>query len=401
MSEQRPVHLTMGRFSLSFLQILIWAATALGVAAAAPTLAWSQNAFGGTGTVFVPYANATTNAKLAVSPSVNVGFDSSGHYTQFIMDTGSVGIVATQDTFQPAPEAQNLGPGQQYYSSSGNIENGTWWSSTENIYDASGKLVATADVPVLQVTSRACAPNARSCRPSKHPTGVALMGIGFARESPQQPRGIPAYNAFLNLTSVATSGGAPQPLPAGWRNGYVVTASDIYLGLDAANTQHAGFVKLQPNPAYSTPTLPEWMPAPMTVSVNGVSGTGTVLMDTGVGSAYLTPPIGSSVGPLAACQSTGLRQCAPNGTAVTLYLPDQSAPLAVYSFVVGQSGNPLRPDGVVMVNGSAVFLNTSRHFLGGLDLIYDEAVGFVGYRWTGNASGARGGVNAAAGVALP
>ena len=44
-----------------------------------------------------------------------------------------------------------------------------------------------------------------------------------------------------------------------------------------------------------------------------------------------------------------------------------------------------------------MFLNTSRHFLGGFDLIYDEADGFVGYRWTGNASGARGGVNAAAG----
>jgi hypothetical protein len=75
--------------------------------------------------------------------------------------------------------------------------------------------------------------------------------------------------------------------------------------------------------------------------------------------------------------------------------------VAVYSFVVGQSGNPLRPDGIVMVNGSAVFLNTSRHFLGSFDLIYDEADGFVGYRWTGNASDARGGVNAAAGVALP
>lgn len=324
----------MGRFSVSFLQILVWAATALGVVAPVPALAWSRNTFGGPATVFVPYTNATTNPNLADSPSVNLGFDSSGRYTPFTMDTGSVGIVATRDAFEPASEAQNLGPRQQYYSSSGNIENGTWWSSKENIYDASGKLVATADVPVLQVTSRACAPNARSCRPSKHPTGVALMGIGFARESPQQPRGIPAYNAFLNLTSVATSGGAPQPLPAGWRNGYVVTASGIYLGLDGANTQHAGFLKLQLNPAYSTPTLPEWMAASMTVSANGVSGTGTVLMDTGVGIAYLTPPAGSSVGPLAACPSSVLPQCAPNGTVVKLYLPDQSAPVAAYSFVL-------------------------------------------------------------------
>jgi hypothetical protein len=49
MSEHngRPI-LTMGRFSLSFLQILVWAGMALGVAAPVP--AWSQNAFGGTGT---------------------------------------------------------------------------------------------------------------------------------------------------------------------------------------------------------------------------------------------------------------------------------------------------------------------------------------------------------------
>ena len=93
--------LTMGRFSLSFLQNLVWAGMALGVAAPVP--AWSQNTFGGTGTVFVSYANAATNPNLAASPSVNVGFNSSGRYTPFTMDTGSVGIVATRDAFQPAP----------------------------------------------------------------------------------------------------------------------------------------------------------------------------------------------------------------------------------------------------------------------------------------------------------
>jgi hypothetical protein len=94
----------MGRLSLCFLQILIGAAAALGVAALVPALAWSQNTFGGTGTVFVPYANAATNANLAASPSVNVGFNSSGRYTPFTMDTG-VGIA-----YLTPPVGSSVGP---------------------------------------------------------------------------------------------------------------------------------------------------------------------------------------------------------------------------------------------------------------------------------------------------
>jgi hypothetical protein len=126
------------------------AMAALGVTLAVghpgPSFAQTWNMYGGTRTVFVPYANATSNASLNDSPSLNLGFNGSASSARFTMDTGSVGIVASPNFFTPAAGAQNLGPGHQIYSSSGVVENGTWYSSTEDIRDATGKVVATADV---------------------------------------------------------------------------------------------------------------------------------------------------------------------------------------------------------------------------------------------------------------
>jgi len=240
-------------------------------------------------TVFINYYNASTNTDLSASPTVYISFDDSSTRTPFIMDTGSVGIVASQDIFQHSPDAQNLGTGQQIYSSSGIIEEGTWWSATQKIYDANGTLLATSNVPVLEVTTIGCTQDARSCTPNSNPTGISVMGIGFGRESDTQVRGTPSYNAFLNLQSVLQNG-VLQPLPSNWCNGYVVTPSGVYLGLTPSNTANAGWVQLEAWPQYSTPNLPEWMSATMTINANGVAGDGNILMDTGVGTSYLTPP---------------------------------------------------------------------------------------------------------------
>ena len=226
-----------------------------------PGIVEADNPYTGTTSVFVPYVNAEENSDLSDSPTINLGFNGSGHHVPFIMDTGSVGIVASPDIFTPARGAKYLGPGQQFYSSSGIIEEGNWWSATQQIYDANGNLVATANVPVLQVTSIRCSDNARSCEPNNNPTGISVMGIGFARESPQQPRGTPSYNAFLNLQTILQNN-VLAPLPSDWCNGYVVCPNGVYLGLTAQNTTNAGFVKLLPWSTYSTPSLPEWMAAP-------------------------------------------------------------------------------------------------------------------------------------------
>src|SRR5258708_4508651 len=125
------------------------------VCGVAPLAARAQttNLLDGGDTVFVPYDNGTSGPVSGNSPTVNLGFGNSSASTPFLMDTGSTGIVASADIFQPGPDAVNLGPGSQTYSSSGVIEVGTWYSATQNIYDSKGNLVATADAPLLPVTS--------------------------------------------------------------------------------------------------------------------------------------------------------------------------------------------------------------------------------------------------------
>src|SRR6185437_650928 len=231
--------------------------------------------FSGGESVFVGYADGDGADRR--SPTIGLGFV--GHRdgeisARFVMDTGSVGIITTPDHFRPAPDARDLGPGRQIYSSSGIVENGNWWSARVNIYDAGGSLIARAEVPVLLVDSVTCLPEARDCRPHDRPRGVAMMGVGFARESGEQVHGTPDYNPFLTLTHVAGPDGRLHPLPGDWHSGYVVTARGVYLGLTGAVTGNTAFAKLAPNPAYSTAAHPEWMATPMTITVNGTSAEG-------------------------------------------------------------------------------------------------------------------------------
>ena len=189
-----------------------------------------------------------------------------------------------------------------------------------------------------------------------------MMGIGFGRESSQQPRGTSDYNPFLNLQSILQND-VLRELPLDWCNGYVVCPDGIYLGLTSLNTANAAFVKLMPWTEYSNKKLPEWKPAPMTISTNGVSGSGHILMDTGVGTSYLTPPLSSILGTLITCPGSSLVQCLPNRDVIHVYLPDQTNPVAYYTFTVGKGNNLMQPNGVHVVKGSNIFLNTGRHYL--------------------------------------
>lgn len=346
----------------------------------------NESPYKGTTTVFVKYANAEENADLKKSPTINLGFNGSGDYVPFIMDTGSVGIIASPDIFTPAHDAKHLGSGRQIYSSSGIIEEGEWWSADQEIYDANGKLVATSKVPVLLVTSIKCTKDARSCKTNKHPKGISVMGIGFGRESPQQEHKTPKYNAFLNLRKVLQDGKLKK-LPSDWCNGYVVCPDGVFLGLTSDNTANAGFVKLLPWTKYSTAKLSEWMPAPMTLNANGVSGNGNVLMDTGVASGFLTPPPNANLGSRVQCPGSTLVECVSNGNEIGVYLPDETNPVAFYHFTVGESSNLMQPDGVHLLNGSKIFFNTSRHVLGGINFLYDNTNGYIGYIWNGQSSG--------------
>ncbi len=337
----------------------------------------------GTTTVFIPYSNSKKNPNLEISPKINIGFNGNGNYTSFVMDTGSIGIIASSDIFTPAPNAKNLGPGSQFYSSSGIIEEGTWWSATQEIYDENGSLIATADVPVLQVTSVRCSKNARRCTPKRNPKGIAMMGIGFSRKSEIDPRGTPDYNIFLNLRTISQNGNLIN-IPSNYCNGYIVTPAGIYLGLTSENTKNAGFVKLLPKALRFSTKHKEWQAAPMTLKINGIEGDGNVLMDTGVDTAYLTPPINAKMPKLIPCKRGSKAECLPDGNKIEVYLPNAINPVAYYSFIVGESNNFMQPRGVHIVRKhSTVFFNTSRHILAGMNYIYDNTNGYVGYIWNG------------------
>jgi hypothetical protein len=161
-----------------------------------------------------------------------------------------------------------------------------------------------------------------------------------------------------------------------------VTRSGVHLGTTPGLVHGFAFVKLSPSGATAAEG-PQWNAAPMTVSVNGVEGDGTILMDTGINYMFLSPPAGSGL-------VHGER--APMGTAIAIAMPDARHAGARYAFSVGDSSNPMHPEKVEVVRDRGVFVNTGRMFLEGFDYLYDAAGGYVGYRWNGRLSNAFGGV---------
>lgn len=109
----------------------------------------------------------------------------------FVMDTGSVGIAATPENFTPKAGDIAMGSGSITYSSSGIVENGTYYLTKVGIQTGAGAntVAATALVKVLQVTSITCLPNTGNpnyrCTPTNSPTGVNFMGVGFDRATTQ------------------------------------------------------------------------------------------------------------------------------------------------------------------------------------------------------------------------
>jgi hypothetical protein len=330
----------------------------------------------------IPFANGSISTGYV--PEVWLKLPGSAP-RRFGMDTGSTGIVVAAERYTPAPGDVAGGPGRLVYNSSGRILNGTYYTTDVVIQRDGNTPVATARVQVLRVTHITCLEHARDCRPEQNPRDVAFMGVGFDRNSAQGTEPSAPRNPFTNLVSLASR----TPLSS-VRPGYVVTRTSVHLGMTAELTDGFAFVKLAPSAA-SRPGAPEWSTAPMTVSVDGVEGDGTILMDTGIAYMFLSPPAGTRL-------EHGRR--APAGTKIAVYLPDRRSPQpAFYTFTVGERGNPLSPEKVEVVRDRGVFVNTGRMFLEGFDYLYDAAGGYVGYGWNRRLSRSFGGVTP--GLAAP
>ena len=308
----------------------------------------------------IPFANGPISAGYV--PEVWLKLPGSAP-RRFGMDTGSTGIVVAAEHYTPGP---------------GDVATGTQYVTDVVIQRDGSTPLATARVQVLRVTAITCLERARDCRPEQNPRDVALLGVGFDRDSAQGGAASAPRNPFTRLVSLAS--GAPL---SSVRPGYIVTRTAVHLGITAEHTHDFAFVKLTPGAA-SRPGAPEWSAAPMAVSVDGVVGGGTILMDTGINYMFLSAPAGTALEP-------GAR--APAGTRIAVYLPDRRSPQpAFYAFTVGERGNPLRPEKVEVVRDRGVFVNTGRMFLEGFDYLYDAAGGYVGYGWNRRLSASQGGV---------
>lgn len=336
-------------------------------------VAWSLYSDKST-SITIPYTSPIVFAATKPDGSPNAGatlsisFGSSNTSSPFQVDTGSTGIAIGKDSaaWQPAPGQRPIGPGMINYSSSNRYLYGDLYEMTVNLYDPDKQqFVASTRVPILRVTSET-----KNGVAVTGPITTQMFGIGFGREASGFPNGTPDANPLLNIDWIAT-GDASKLV-----RGYIVTQKGIELGLTAANAQGTTFLRLTAGP--NAGTAIEWQMTPGDLQAGGAIGSGTVLPDTGVYTAYIKLPDGSSI-------KDG--ENIPKGTLVTVYMPGRtSPPVALYSFRVGDTNNPLAPVGDVFAESKktgdtgATYINTTITILRGFNLIYDADSGFAGYQ---------------------
>jgi len=343
-------------------------AAILAVALPAAAQSAPPEAYRGLEAIEIPYANGPV--RMEHVPEIWLRLPGSTP-ERFGMDTGSTGIVVSSERYTPGPGDVDGGPGHLTYNSSGRVLHGTYWTTNVEIMKSREQPAATARVQVLRVESITCLRNARSCEPREHARGVAYMGVGFDRDGAQGSTPTAERNPFVALTAIASGIPANRVRP-----GYIVSHDGIHLGMTEALTRSFAFVKLAPkgtSVGTGVGSLPQWNGAPLTVSVDGVTGTGTSLMDTGINYMFLSPPAGTSL-------TRG--RAAPDGTKIAIWLPGRTPPYATYAFTVGDLPNPLHPARVEVVHDPGTFVNTGRMFLQGFDYLYDAVGGYVGYAWT-------------------
>jgi hypothetical protein len=327
---------------------------------------------------YLPYLNAPTpDGDITRVPRLRISFGARSY--DVVMDTGSTGVVVSADKIPNIERLQSLGPGELTYSSSGRVMIGQWVVTPMTIAGANGARVTTTPIPVLAVTRVECTPQARRCTPNDAPRGISMLGIGFARRGDHQAQSGPDRNPFLNVARLDGDGPNPTPL----RRGYIVTRRGVHVGLTAANTQgDFAYVKLA-----RAADDRDWAATPACIAVNGAApaACGTVLVDTGVTTMYLTVPESQATD--AILIENGRRTTLVDGTKLAISIPSADSLQANYAFALGDRLNPLAPENLVLVSRTrAPFVNTSLRFLNGFDYLFDADGGFAGFRSTGRAA---------------
>ena len=342
------------------------------------------NLYGNGQTFYVPFTNpniqSTTESRY-VSLSLNTA--SGPKATHFLVDTGSLGIVAGSNSYQFVQGSGdiNLGAGGITYTTSGTSPSGTIYLTNVTINGANGQ-TATTRVPILAASD----------------AGSAQMGIGFDRGGLQLNSGapLPNLNPFFSLTAIngqAVGNMAPGYIVGfgGLNVGGQSYAPGIMLGLTQQNTSGYSFVQLTPQGGLPAGCSAAGMGCPLnwnsqagSVAVNGTSvGPMNLLPDSGIGYMIINSPnAGLTLGTNTCSAGQGTaNNCLPNGTVVQVFLPGQTQAAASYQFTVNSTGSVSQPFGVEVNQGPNVspFTNAGRAFFSAFNYVYDPINGFVGY----------------------
>ena len=375
-----------------------------GVQASAQTV---NNMYSGYDSVTVPFetpfsfGDQTTAGK---PPKINMqigDYPSGGNPNPihpFSLDTGSVGItVSTSRPGAALANGQYFKPGTNdilvysnvstYYSSSTLTETGSAYLTNVGIFDPASNLMATARVLVLAVTQESCTIMSADCKssmsascagvsPCDYPKFIAYSGVGFRAGMAFAQATTDMLNPFTSLVSIA---GVPN---AKLRQGYVMTSTGVTLGLSSAATQNFAFIKLGNDSTVLQPNNVTWGHPTGALTINGVTGYAQILVDTGVGTMYLTPAPGVIYSD--GKGADGL----PASSKITIAIPGMSSAFGMaYDFTTGSQTNPLAPTSyyVTTKDGTVAdaFVNTGRNVYQGYNYLYDADGGYVGFSWNG------------------
>jgi hypothetical protein len=343
----------------------------------------------GVDSVFLPFAGGVTNGLLTGSPALSVTMGGVSAQN-FIMDTGSTGMVVYGNQYTPPPGATPvLTNVVQAYASNGYAFTGDVYNTTVQI--GSGSNSAIANVPVLYATS--CVSGSSACSTDAN-FSWRFIGVGFGESAGGatnwQTLTTNLRNPLFNVTGIDGQPAAPT-------KGWIMGSTGITVGLTVTNTAAFGSSSLDTLNAAGGYNYNTGYPrGRSSVSVNGGSfDNGTVLVDSGIKYAYLQPAgsvptiPGDPSNPY--CDLSSSFTCTAPGQVITIALGDPSAPAVTYSVTIGTGGVPsaapnalATPAFIRQIQSNPVtYWNTSYHFYNAYNYLYDATDGLVGYVATG------------------
>jgi len=369
--------------------------------------AGDRNVLPAAGGAFLTYVNnPASRGAIEKSPELKISVGGNASVAA-VMDTGSTGIVISEDAIVDASQLIRKGDDSITYSSSGKIMSGWRAEGVVTITGANGQGITTETIPMLVVTRISCVKNARHCQDGQSISGIAMIGIGFGREGTNGSGAFtPERNPFLHVAGQAGE----------LRSGYVVTRQGVQVGVTPQQVSGTDFAltHLQRDEAHPG----DWQPQSVAMTLTGTElAVGTVLVDTGVSDMYLTLPYDMTAGKtVEACEvrhtgriGYGAEACAQlqgeasdaddftswtslapkAGLAIGISTGSGAADLsASYGFAVGDGG-ATTPNRVLLVGNLAApvadeaaktpFVNTSVKLLNGFDYLFDGDDGLIGY----------------------